>query len=339
MDKILDLLSRTVPQAQSLEQLTRPLLDMLGLLTGLESTYLTTVDLERGVQHVEYARNASSFQIPEGLDVPWGDTLCKRSLDEGRMYTADVPARWGDSEAARALGLQTYMSCPVRRHDGELLGTLCAASDQQHAMSESAEPALKLFAELIGTFMEREQLMQELRVANQRLADLALTDVLTALPNRRAAMAELARMLAQGRRDGTQVLVGIIDLDGFKAINDQHGHQAGDAMLQQSSRRIGAALREADMLGRLGGDEFLVLAPGQSGDADTLEAAAQALQLRVLGASVGRYELGDAVTLDYAGPSVGVVAVDPHATDADAAVRLADAEMYRVKAQRRALRN
>ena len=84
MDLLLEHLSQTVPAADSVEALTRPLLEMLGNVTGLESTYLTTIDLLAGQQHIQYSRNVGAIEIPEGLVVPWHDTLCKRALDEGR---------------------------------------------------------------------------------------------------------------------------------------------------------------------------------------------------------------------------------------------------------------
>lgn len=115
-------ISDTLMSAQTVEELTRPLLAMLELVTGLESTYLTRVDEDAGVQTVIYARNTRQMQIPEGIKVPWGDTLCKRALDEGRPFTEDVSACWGDSEAAQALGICTYLSTPLRLEDGSLFG-------------------------------------------------------------------------------------------------------------------------------------------------------------------------------------------------------------------------
>lgn len=340
MDSLLSLLSDAVPGAQSLEHLTRPLLEMLGLVTGLESTYLTTIDLERGVQHVEFARNVSAMEIPEGLDVPWSDTLCKRALDEGRLYTDNVADCWGDSDAARVLGIQTYVSSPVRTQDGRLLGTLCAASPSVQALRPNAEPALKLFSKLIGTFMEREQLVEQLHAANRRLTELAMTDPLTALPNRRAVLAALGRMLAQARRDESRVLVGVVDLDGFKTINDEFGHEAGDQFLRETGRRTAAALRRADVLGRLGGDEFIVLAPitrdaSRSSYGGLGLDPAAVLQQRVEAAIEGHYAL-PGLSLDYGGASVGVIAADPQTLSPEDAIRLADAAMYRVKEQRRA---
>ncbi|KAG0748389.1 hypothetical protein G6F24_015400 [Rhizopus arrhizus] len=157
---------------------------MLGSVTGLESTYLTSIDLKDDLQHVRFARNVGDLQIPEGLSVPWSDTLCKRALEEGRMCTSDFSQFWRDSDAALQLGIQTYVSAPVRTDEGMLLGTLCAASAQQHQIAPQAETVLKLFSNVIATFLERERLMEQLHAANVRLMSYALTDPLTGLPNR-----------------------------------------------------------------------------------------------------------------------------------------------------------
>lgn len=340
MDRTFSLLAKTVHQAEDLEQLTRPLLEMLGSVTGMESTYLTTIDLDHGVQHVEYARNVDSLQIPEGLSVPWSDTLCKRALDEGRMHTDNVAECWGDSEAARALGIRTYVSSPVKTQDGRVLGTLCAASARPHPLSQASATTLQLFSRFIGMFIERELLVAQLTAANDRLSALALTDSLTALPNRLSIMTDLTRLLAHAKRDGALVLVGVIDLDGFKGINDQHGHMAGDRFLQEVSQRMRHALRDSDVIGRFGGDEFVVLGPVHQSDAGLSweehgRHAAQVLQQRLLTATVGSYDLPTA-TLDYPGASIGVVAADPTAVNAQQAIHLADAEMYKAKQARKA---
>lgn len=100
MDRILQTLSLQVTEARDLESLTRPLLEMLETVTGLESTYLTEIDLGHDIQHIRYAHNTAELQIPEGGSVAWGDALCRRALDEGRFYTDDVASCWGDSQAA-----------------------------------------------------------------------------------------------------------------------------------------------------------------------------------------------------------------------------------------------
>lgn len=334
MSEILAQLSQSVSAARSVEELTRPLLEMLEAVTGLESTYLTFIDEAQGVQHVLYARNSSTMQIPEGLTVPWHDTLCKRALDEGRTFTDDVAGCWGDSQAARELNIRTYVSTPVRMGDGTLYGTLCAASANSHVLTPEGERILTLFAYLIGQQVEREQLIQKLLSANQQLATVAATDPLTGLPNRRALVEALERMFAHGLRQQMGVQIAFIDLDGFKAINDTHGHEVGDQFLMAIAQRLQGLLRAEDMAARLGGDEFVVASlSAHTGQA--AEAAQEALAQRIAQATQGHFDLPGA-TLDYTGPSVGVVTITPDRNHrVEDALRLADQTMYRVKLARR----
>lgn len=340
MDQILSFLSETVPKAKTVEQLTRPLLALLERVTGMESTYLTTIDIEHGVQRVEFARNIGKMEIPEGLVVPWEDTLCKRALEEKRLYSDDVAQCWGDSDAAKALGIKTYVSAPITAQDGRVLGTVCAASSSKIARTPEVEPILRLLSGLLGYSLERELLVERLQTANAELAKLALTDSLTGLPNRRAILGELERTFALARRERMYVLVGVVDLDGFKYINDTHGHHAGDAFLQGVSGRLQDSLRSSDILGRTGGDEFIVIAlgsfdPRQAPENDMLHAA-HLLQDRLANATIGRYQLGVGHgDIQYSGASVGVVAVQPDSVNVDEAIKLADREMYKVKQQRK----
>lgn len=339
MDQILSLLSETVPQARSLEQLARPLLALLNQITGMESTYLTTINIAEGVQRVEFSRNAGDMVIPEGLVVPWEDTLCKRALEENRMYSDNVAECWGDSDAAKALGIKTYLSAPIRSQDGRVLGTVCAASSDQMARAPDIEPLLGLLSGLLGYSLERELLVGQLQAANAQLAALALTDPLTGLANRRAILRDLDHLFALAQRDNKYLLVGVIDLDGFKRVNDSYGHQAGDQFLRGVAYQLKQCLRSSDSVGRVGGDEFIVIAHGtspQSSDLDgELAAAAALMQERLSQATIGRYTLGDGLELDYKGASIGVVAVMPSKTSAEEAITLADSEMYRVKQQRK----
>ena len=333
MESLVQRLSQSVTQAHSLEELTRPLLQMLEESTRLESTYLTRVDETQGVQQVLYARNVQEMQIPEGLVVPWDDTLCKRALEEERMYAPDVGACWGDSEAARALGIRTYASAPVRFSNGQLYGTLCAASQSSAALSKESEGMLRLFASLIAERVEREQLIARLSKTNQELAALALLDPLTGLPNRRSLTEELGRLIARCTRSQECVVVGFIDLDRFKRINDEHGHEAGDALLRTMGERLSASLRSADMLARFGGDEFVFIGVGPLFGSEA-DAVVHELQQRLSAASIFQMELPDGSLLSYGGASVGVVCLRPEATDADDALQKADAAMYRVKTAR-----
>ena len=330
-DDLLARITETLTSSDRLDTLVRRLLEMLELVTGLESTYLTEIDLQANVQRVLFARNIRTLNIPEGLVVPWGDTLCKRALDEGRPYTNNVAECWGDSDAARALGLRTYASTPVRLSDGSLFGTLCAASSQDQPMASRGPLTLMLFAELISNYIEREQLLDKLEKANQALMGYSYTDALTGLPNRRAIVKDLEEKLDQARRSEQQLLLVFIDLDDFKAINDVHGHDTGDDFLQAVASRLEHECRQDELLGRLGGDEFVLAALINE------EQAAQtmtALRERLGHALKGHYEL-DGVSLNYQGASMGIITLNPDQTMAEQALNLADRAMYEDKRRRK----
>lgn len=333
MDRLVARIAQSLSQAQTLEQITPPLLGLLGEVSGLESTYLTQIDEVNAVQHVRFARNCATLTIPEGLSVPWGDTLCKRALDEGVWYEDDVPRRWGDSKAASALGIRTYASLPVRTSDGQVYGTLCAASAVSRPLSADAMSVFRMFAMVIAQFVERDRLLQDLQQRNAQLSDMALSDGLTGLPNRRALFEHLERLLAHARRTQLQVLVAFVDLDDFKGINDRHGHAAGDRFLQEMARRLKHCVRAGDLIARLGGDEFVVAGEGPPVGANADQAIAR-MQRRLQGCTAGRIEL-EGLVLDYAGASVGVVSLDPGHFDADLALREADHAMYCSKQLRR----
>lgn len=163
MDKVLDRLATAISGEEDLEELVRSLLELLEAVTGLESTYLTSIDSDIGVQRIVFSRNSRELTIPEGLTVPWGDTLCKRALDEGVTYATDVATRWADSGAARNLGLTTYISEPVCVGEDELYGTLCGASTQKVEISDDARRLLSMFSKLIARQLERDQLLAALR--------------------------------------------------------------------------------------------------------------------------------------------------------------------------------
>ncbi|MCW2095441.1 MULTISPECIES: sensor domain-containing diguanylate cyclase [Lelliottia] len=325
-DIILARVSETLATEQSLESLVRQLLEMLEIVTEMESTYLTKVDINARLQHILYARNSKQMQIPEGLSVPWGDTLCKRAIDSNSFFSNEVAERWADCDAAKALGITTYVSIPIHLADGSLYGTLCAASTQKQTLSDRAEQVLQLFAGLIAQYIQKESLVIQLREANAALIAHSYTDALTGLPNRRAIFDNLNTLFSLARHLKRNAIIAYIDLDDFKLINDRYGHETGDQFLVEVGKRLIDGQTEDDIVGRLGGDEFLVACLSKG------EKAVDNTQINILrtqlGASIaGEYWLGN-VHLVYPGASLGVVAVDPASTDADSALRAADTAMY-----------
>lgn len=312
------------------------MLELLHEASGLDSIYLTEVDSSKGEQRILFAKNSHRMAIPEGMTVPWDETLCKRALDQATTFAADVATRWKDCAAAQSLGIQTYTSFPINDGEGLLLGTLCGVSDESRELPPNFQKLLKLVAQLIGKQLVNERLMRRLCAVNAQLAAAATIDPLTGLANRRLLMSELQRLLAQARRAGSSVLVAMIDMDGFKKINDECGHATGDLLIQAIGQSLKCQLRETDLLARIGGDEFVVVGPGPSSGVTT-DSALAAIAQRLTEATKKTFDL-NGTFLCYEGASVGVVVVDPAASDPDAALRAADAMMYQAKRRRASLR-
>jgi len=306
-------------RSAELEALTRRLLELLGQLTGLESTYLTAIHRDDDEQEILFARNVGDLDIPEGLRVEWGDTLCKRALDGGPGCTSDVLGTYPDSEAARALGLRTYVTVPVTDGDGEVIGTVCGASARSVDVPDDLQAVMATLAEMIELQLANERAVAELAAANEALQHLALADGLTGLGNRRSLDEHLERC----RRGGaTSSAVVAVDVDHFKAVNDTYGHGAGDDVLRAIAERLRQVVRAGDVVARLGGDEFVVVLAGA--DPGRAERIARRLRDDLAGAPVPTRAGPVPVTV-----SVGVA--DGGAHEPDDLLQLADVALYAAK--------
>ncbi|WP_322104264.1 GGDEF domain-containing protein [Paraburkholderia sp. J41] len=331
MDETIERLSQGLADADSLESLVRPILEMLEVLTGLESTYLTSVDFSREVQTVVYALNTGANGVPEGLQVPWFDTLCKRCLESGRQVVNNVREIWGDSRAAAELGIQTYTSVPVCAGNGAVIGTLCGISRDSREVSSRARSALNVFAKLISEHLEREQLLEQLRLTNEHLQRQARVDEASGLPNRKALIEELGRRLAEASRDGAYVTVCMLDLDGIKEIKVRLGYEAADQFLRACASRLAQAGGTHGLLARMDWDQFAVVARGPADfDAATQQAAALAERMR--GAVNGEYAFREGAAR-YQGACAGSVAV--RFLGVQQAMEVAEQEMQKVRRERR----
>ena len=178
------------------------------------------------------------------------------------------------------------------------------------------EAMMKLMAEV-------DTLRRELQVSHKRIENLeklADTDALTPVPNRRAFVRELTRMMSFAERYSTPASVIFFDVNGLKQINDTHGHAAGDAAIVHVAATLSANIRDSDFVGRLGGDEFGVILPYT----DEPTAAAKGATLA---------QAVSAKTLDWKGQQIavsvsyGAQAVTP-GMDAAGALDAADRAMY-----------
>ncbi|GAA2605930.1 sensor domain-containing diguanylate cyclase [Paractinoplanes durhamensis] len=197
------------------------------------------------------------------------------------------------------------LQCRVRPATGEYRWFEFTASNQM------GNPALA------GVVINARD-VSENRAFQERLEFEAQHDALTGLPNRRRMQDVLGASLPF---DAVAVL--FVDLDGFKPVNDAHGHEAGDELLRQVAARLSACVRENDVLSRVGGDEFVVLMPGVL-DPGSVEATSA----RIRSAIEAPFMIdGNEVRI---GASVGVH-LAPHSCDPDEALRAADHAMYTIK--------
>lgn len=166
--------------------------------------------------------------------------------------------------------------------------------------------------------------MTEIRRLEAQMRYQATHDSLTGLANRWMFGQLLAQAMEQSRRSGRPLAVLLMDLDDFKAVNDGHGHAAGDLVLQEVARRLKATLRAEDTLARLGGDEFAALLRDLPNPDDAVGVARKLIEVLSDSYRVQGYEV-------FPGASVGVVFFPDDAEDAETLLRYADMAMYQAK--------
>jgi diguanylate cyclase (GGDEF)-like protein/PAS domain S-box-containing protein len=205
-----------------------------------------------------------------------------------------------------------------RARDGSLIPMLATIS-----VLRNGQGAISRFVTLLTDIREQKQQQRQLEA-------LALYDPLTTLPNRALLTDRLERALDRSRRDGTHLAVAFLDLDGFKQVNDLHGHQAGDQLLRVLAGRMQQLLRAGDTLARLGGDEFVLVLPA-------IQAAEQVIQVveRLL-VVIAEPVIWAGTTLCVSG-SIGLTLhpVDDADAGPDQLMRHADQAMYAAKRQGR----
>ena len=186
-----------------------------------------------------------------------------------------IPAAWGRARAGDRAGLYmligwgAYMVGAVALA-GMLRGLLPANVWTQNLFQWGSTVEMLVWLRVLGLHIEAVRRSAErTELEKQALVSLAHTDALTGLPNRRGLSLALDVALQHIRPDSALV-VYLLDLDGFKPINDCHGHDVGDALLVQVGQRLRRQVRRDDVVARLGGDEFVIMTAGISGEAEAL---------------------------------------------------------------------
>ena len=235
-----------------------------------------------------------ALRTPTGSPVPEAQNPMYRALRGARVRNEEylVRPRGGTERVVMCNGQ------PITDDEGAVLGAVVAMHD-----------------------------ITPLKNAQQRLSDLAHHDPLTGLPNRAALMEKTHAALVRAQQTNGPVAMLFLDLDGFKAVNDEHGHDVGDELLRVAAARLRNAVRVDDTPARLGGDEFVVLCDRYLDDSTPTQ-----LVERVEQALAKPYPVnGMLVHIDV---SVGLAHAEPH-DDAATLLRRADQSMYRAKLRRR----
>lgn len=237
-----------------------------------------------------------------------GQVVIVRSPDEADAFAPGV----GMGDAYRAGGIHAAIASPMRSN-GVSVGSMVCYFDHDREFDEEAIPLAEALSNQAAQAIARIRLEETLRRA-------AMHDEVTGLPNRRLIEEDVTRTLLQGF---PALSVIFIDLDGFKAVNDLLGHAAGDSLLREIGQRLRHVIRETDVLGRFGGDEFIAIAA-----VDRDDAAALADRIRIAVA-----EPYDELPADMSiTASIGLITVpNDGAPVMDRLIRAADHAMYEAK--------
>ena len=305
-----------------------PLSDVLGeLVEGIERyepsviPCVVLLDRESSTLHPGAGPSLPPHYLAsiDGVVIGPNVGTCGSAAWSGRLtITEDIAddPRWAPiRDFAIEAGLRHCWSMPIKAPDGEVLGTLALYGPRpRHPLPEHLA-LMQDGARLAGIAIERHRTME-------RLIHDARHDSLTGLPNRAAIFEQLDDALA-GIEPATKVAVLFVDLDGLKTLNDTLGHDRADEMIRQIGERLSAAVRRDELVGRFGGDEFVVIAEGILEEEQAAE-----LGFRLLDA-ISEPLLGIESTVVTA--SIGIALVGAAATDAREAIRQADSAMYAAK--------
>lgn len=318
----------TLPE-ESFDRLTR----LAAKLTGAPVTFVSLLDSCRDFYK-------SAYGLGEPLSTTRqlsGRTFCHYPLVSGEPLVLDDVTQlpvYGDVPTVQSLGVRAYAGIPLRTEDDEVLGSFCAVDFEPRQWTErdvevltelahSAMRELRLRKALQDAETLNQQLqaqVQQVDALNRALSELATTDVLTGLSNRRAFDHHLKLELGIVDRRDTPLSLLVLDVDHFKHINDTHGHETGDKVLQAIAQVLAGCARAIDMIARVGGEEFAVILPNT--DAGGALEVAQRMHIAVAQAHCAGHQM----TI-----SVGSATLQSH-EDATSLFSRADAALYAAKA-------
>ena len=252
------------------------------------------------------AERLLGWRRDEMIGQPLIDAIILPDLRDGRRAGLQRFLETGDSAL-----VNQRVEMPVLRRDGTEIPVEVSVAHvpRQHG---------QLFIAFMHDITDR-------RTLHTSLEQMAMKDMLTDLPNRRALQQKLPEALARSARSGKPLAVFFLDLDGFKNVNDRHGHDAGDELLRILARRIVATVRRTDTVARLAGDEFVVVLELLTHAGDAVDVAGKLLP------ALGEPFVLQDVSVTLSG-SIGIAVHEPASRESpDALLARADHAMYEAK--------
>ncbi|WP_438971021.1 sensor domain-containing diguanylate cyclase [Methylophaga sp.] len=239
------------------------MLEILAEFMGVPAALLMNFHMD---ELTVYAKNNSTlnpFIVGDKEKCSNSGLYCERVIKTNKrlfVHNALETEEWKDNPDVK-FNLINYLGYPINWPNGDVFGTLCVLDSEAHYYTDKQERLMVQFRDMFQTHLELLEKNLTLENLSKNLEHLANTDELTGIWNRRAFIAESEKELQRAFRNERPICLLMMDIDDFKLINDEFGHDVGDQALKHFSHGIMAIKRSYDIFGRIGGEEFAVLLP------------------------------------------------------------------------------
>ena len=314
LNEISRILTSTFDTAEIYRTVTRLAVELIGFDAGVLSLISDEGDS---------LKIAALYHLPQPLEhtvIPRGQGLTWKVIEKGEIdYIPDYSLNPDALPQAAAAGAKSLLVVPLI-YKGEKQGALSVFSYKAHQPLMPADMALaNAIAQQVANAIQNARLFENVQ-------QLAITDSLTGLFNRRHFFQIAQREFNQAMRYNRDLSMVMIDLDHFKRVNDTYGHPAGDWVLQEIARRMNGALRDTDLLGRYGGEEFVILL--QETGLEQAKIIAERLRLNIAVSPLTLPASGQKVQITA---SLGVSEIDEECLSLQQLIDRADLALYRAK--------
>jgi diguanylate cyclase (GGDEF)-like protein len=322
---VLSEFARTMVTAFPIQAILDRLVERIVEILPITAAGVTLISATSKPRHIAASNDAALCF--EKLQSDLGDGPCVAAYGTGTAVS--VPQLGSDERfevfARQAVdaGLAAVFSFPLN-HGDVVLGALDLYRDTPGALNDEDMAAAQILADVVAAYVVNAQARADLEDSSDRSRHSAVHDALTGLPNRILFLERLDHALLRSNRSGRKVAILFADLDRFKAVNHGHGHQTGDSLLRAVAERLTGLLRPGDTLGRLSGDEFVILCEDLAD-----EPQAELIAARIINALALPFELSG-VHVEIAA-SVGIAFAGKGDQIPENLLRDADTAMYQVK--------